>query len=92
MEKVEQGLKKRIDDKQIVKLDKGSDEHSISPVLITAKNDKSIKVALDLKKLNDAKQKNKYYMKSIDNINDSVAIYISEGKKSSGNFFLKRDL
>ena len=54
LEKVENELKKLIDDKQIIKLEKCSDELFISPVVITVKKDKSVKIALDSKKLNDA--------------------------------------
>ena len=53
-DKVEAELKKLIQDKQIIRLDKCSDEHFISPVVITVKHDKSVKIALDSKKLNDA--------------------------------------
>ena len=59
LEKVENELKKLIDDKQIIKLGKCSDELFISPVVITVKKDKSVKIALDSKKLNDAIHKNK---------------------------------
>ena len=51
LEKVENELKKLTDDKQIIKLEKCSDELFISPVVITVKKDKSVKIALDSKKL-----------------------------------------
>ena len=57
LDKVEAELEKLIQDKQIIRLDKCSDEHFICPVVITVKHDKSVKFALDSKKLNDAIQK-----------------------------------
>ena len=54
VEKVENELKKLIEDKQIKKLTSCSDEYFISPVVITVKADHSIKIALDSKILNDA--------------------------------------
>ena len=46
VEKVENELKKLIQDKQIKKLTSCSDEYFISPVVITVKSDQSIKIAL----------------------------------------------
>ena len=51
LERVEQELEKLIEDKQITRLEKCSDEYFISPVVITVKKDKSIKIALDSKKI-----------------------------------------
>ena len=45
IDKVEKELNKLMEEKQIVKLDKCSDEYFISPVVITVKHDKSIKIA-----------------------------------------------
>ena len=90
LEKVENELKKLIDDKQIIKLEKCSDELFISPVVITVKKDKSVKIALDSKKLNDAIHKNKYQMQSIDHLMDSVAVYISERKNKQGKYFFSK--
>ena len=64
----ENKLKKLIEEKQIIKLDKCSDEYFISPVVITFEQEKSVKIALDSKKLNDAKHKNKYQMQSIEHL------------------------
>ena len=50
-DKVERELNKLIEDKQIIKLDKCSDEYFISPVVITVKHDKSLKKALDSKEI-----------------------------------------
>ena len=90
LEKVENELKKLIDDKQIIKLEKCLDELFICPVVITVKKDKSVKIALDSKKLNDAIHKNKYQMQSIDHLMDSVAVYISERKNKQGKYFFSK--
>ena len=92
-EKVERELKKLIDEKQIQKLTKCSDEHFISPVVITVKSDQSIKIALDSKILNDAIHKNKYQMQSIDHLMDKIGMKISELKTQEGKlYFSKIDL
>ena len=57
LERVEQELEKLIDDKQIMRLEKCSDEYFISPVVITVKKDKSVKIALDSKELNEQSTK-----------------------------------
>ena len=48
-EKLENELRKLIEDKQIKKLTSCTDECFISPVVITVKSDQSIKIALDSK-------------------------------------------
>ena len=90
LDKVEQELQKVIDEKQIIKLDKCSDELFISPVVITVKKDKSVKIALDSKKLNNAIHKNKYQMRSIDHLMDSVAVFISERKNKPGQYLFSK--
>ena len=93
LERVEQDLEKLIEDKQITRLEKCSDEYFISPVVITVKKDKSVKLALDSKELNDAIHKNKYQMQSIDYLIDAVANYISERSMEQGTlYFPKIDL
>ena len=90
LEKVENKLKKLIDDKQIIKLEKCSDELFISAVVITVKKDRLVKIALDFRKLNDVIHKNKYQMQSIDHLMDSVAVYISERKPKQGKYFFSK--
>ena len=93
IDKVERELKKLIEDKQIIKLDKCLDEYFISPAVITVKHDKSIKIALDSKTLNDAIHKIKYQMQSIDLLMDTIACKISELKQKAGTLsFSKIDL
>ena len=90
LDKVEAELEKLIQVKQIIRVDKCSDEHFISPVVITVKHDKSVKIALDSKKLNDAIHKNKYQMQSIYHLIDEVANYISEMKQNPGQFYFSK--
>ena len=47
LEKVEVELEKLIKDKQITKLEKCPDDLFVNPVVLTVKNDKSVKIALD---------------------------------------------
>ena len=93
LEKAERELDKLINDKQIIRLEKCPDDVYISPVVITVKKDKSVKLALDSKKLNKAIHKNKYQMQSINHLIDAVALYVSERRKSPGTYwFSKIDL
>ena len=81
-EKVENELRKLIDRKQIRKLTSCSDENFISPVVTTVKSDQSIKIALDSKILNDALNKNKYQMQSLDHLMNKIAMKLSELKST----------
>ena len=73
-----------------MRLEKCSDEYFISPVVITVKKDKSVKIALDSKELNDAIHKNKYQMQSIDHLIDAVANYVSERSTEQGTFYFSK--
>ena len=93
LEKVEIELNKLIQDKQISKLEKCPDDLFVSPVVITVKKDKSVKIALDSKKSNKAIHKNKYQIQSKDHLVDAVALFITQRKDSPGTFwFSKKDL
>ena len=56
----------------IRKVEKINDEVFIQPVVITVKKDKSVKVALDARSLNDAIQKDKYQMLNLNNLMEQV--------------------
>ena len=90
IDKVEKELRKLIEDKQIIKHEKCSDEYFISPVVITVKSDNSIKIALDSKELNEAIHKNKYQMQSIDHLMDTISKKISELKNNQGTFYFSK--
>ena len=65
-------LKKLLDEKHIIKLNSCSDKNFISPIVITVKRDKTVKLALDSKILNKSIHKNKYQMPNIDNSIDTI--------------------
>ena len=72
--------------KKIIRLENSSDQYVICPVVMTVKRDKSVKIALDSKELNDAIHKNKYQMQSIDHLIDILANSISEKSTDRGTF------
>ena len=90
LERLEQELEKLMEDKQITRLEKCSNENFISPVVITVKKDKSVKIPLDLKELNYAIHKNKYQKQSIDHLIDAVADYVSEWSTEQGIFYFSK--
>ena len=93
IDKVEEELKKIKDEKQIIKVDKCSDAYFISPVVITVKHDKSIRIAPELNQLNNTIQKNKYQMTCIDHLMNTIDCKISELKQKQSTFhFSKIDL
>ena len=51
LERVEKELEQLIEDQQIFRLEKNSGEYFISPVVITLKKDKNVKIALNLSEL-----------------------------------------
>ena len=59
-ESVEQEIHKLFADGHIQRVEKINDEVFIQPVVITVKRDKSVKIALDSRSLNNAIQKEKY--------------------------------
>ena len=83
-------LKQLLDTNHIIKHDKCSDDVFISSIVITAKHDKSKKLALDSQLLDDAINKNKYQMQLIDNLMDAVAKYISDNKQIPWEFFSRK--
>ena len=89
---VEQELKKLQENGNIIKLDKCSDKNFISPIVITIKRDKTIKLAMDSKILNKAIHKNKYQMQNIDCLMDNIAQSISESSHEGEVLFSTIDL
>ena len=71
--KVNEEVKRLLQEGHIEKLSECSDENFISPIVITVKKDKSIKLALDSKILNKAIHKNKYQMPNIEALTDSIS-------------------
>ena len=74
----------------IEKLEKCTSDFFIAPIVITAKKDGSIKLAMDAKPINAQIWKNKYQMPIVDELMDSVGQIISnnpEGKELWFFFF-----
>ena len=84
-EKVEREIRFLIDQGHIIKLEKCSDQHFISPIVITVKKDQSIKLAMDSKQINKKIHKNKYQMPNKDVLLDNVAQSAQEGHKKPGS-------
>ena len=64
----------------IEKLEESSDKYFVSPIVITVKNDGSVKLALESRELNKQVHKNKYQMPNIEELMDTVGQTISERK------------
>ena len=67
----------------VEKLKECSDKYFVSPIVITAKKDGSVKLALESRELNKQLHKNKYQMPNIEKLMDTVGQTISE--KRSGD-------
>ena len=76
----------------IEKLSSCSDEHFISPIVITVKKDQSIKLALDSKVLNKAIHKNKYQMPNIDMLIDTISQHLTNTQNGQQAYFTTLDL
>ena len=72
---------------QIEKLSSCSDEHFISPIVITLKKDQSIKLALDSKVLNKVIHKNKYQMPNTIMLKDSISQHLTNTQKVNKDIF-----
>ena len=72
-EKVEKEIKKLLSDGHIQKLDKCTSDRFIAPIVITVKNDDSIKLVLDAKQINRQLFKNKYQMPNVAELIDGVS-------------------
>ena len=76
----------------IEKVSSCSDEHFISPIVITVKKDQSIKLALDSKVLNKAIHKIKYQMPNIEKIIDTISQHLTKTQNSQQAYFTTLDL
>ena len=68
-------------ERHIEKLTSCSDEHFISPIVITLKKHQSIKLALDSKVSNKSIHKNKNQMPNIEMLIDSVSQHPTNNQK-----------
>ena len=85
-------MKKLSEQGHIEKLRECSDKNFISPIVITVKKDKSVKLALDSKVLNKAIHKNKYQMPNIDSLIDSISQHINNSNNGDNVYFSTVDL
>ena len=76
----------------IEKLSSCSDEHFISPIVITVKKDQSINLALDSKVLNKAIHKNKYEMPNTDMLIDTISQHLTNTQNGQQAYFTTFEL
>ena len=89
-EKVNNGLKKLLDEKHIIKLSSCTEKYFISPMLVTVKKDQTIKIALDSKILIKTFHKNNNQMPNTDTLIESISQQISA--PASQTYFSMLDL
>ena len=92
MDKVSDELKKLSEQGPIEMLQECSDKNFISPIVITVKKDKTVKLALDSKILNKSIHKNKYQMPNIDSLIDSISQHINNSNQGENVYFSTIDL
>ena len=62
-----------------------------SPIVITVKKDKYVKLSLDSKVSNKAIHKNKYQMPNVDSLIDSISQHINDSNQADNVYFLTID-
>ena len=92
LEKESDELKNLSEQGHIEKLQECSDKNLISPIVITVKTDKSVKLALDSKILNKSIHKNKYQMPNIDSLIDSISQHNNDSNQGENVYFSTIDL
>ena len=90
LQKVSDELKKLSDQGHIEKLQECSDKNFISPIVITVKKDKSVKLAPESKVLNTAIHENKYQMQNIDSLIDSISQHTNDS--NPGDMYIFQQL
>ena len=85
-------LKKLPDEKHIIKLNSCSDKNFISPIVITVKRDKTVKLTLDSKILNESIHKNKYQMPNIDKLINTIQQNLNTSASQETAYFSTLDL
>ena len=79
-DKVDNEIHRLIIEGHIIKLQKCSDRHFVSPIVITVKKDGSIKLTLESIELNKQVYKHKYQIPNIDELVDGMSQIIVERK------------
>ena len=83
---VDAEFKSLLDAGHIRRVDKISDEMFIQPVVITFKKDRSVKIALDARSLNNAILKSKHRMPNLENLMENIAEIVNENKEGEVMF------
>ena len=78
LNRVEKEIDKLMASNHIEKLEKCTNDFFIAPIVITAKKDGSIKLALDAKPINAQIFKNKYQMPVVEELMDSIGQIITD--------------
>ena len=79
-DQVDRKIKNLLDQGHIERVDTRKDDVFIQPIVLTVKKDRSVKIALDARALNDSIAKDKYQMPNLENLMDMVAKKI-DGKE-----------
>ena len=79
-------------EKHIVKLNSCSDKNFITPIVITVKRDKTVKLALDSKILNKSIHRNKYQMPNKQNLIDTIQQNLNTNASQETAYFSTLDL
>ena len=77
-EQVDKEIETLLKEGHLKKVDKIQDNVFIQPTVITVKKDKSVKIALNARVLNQSIAKDKYYMRNLDNLIDLIAEKVDE--------------
>ena len=85
-------LKKILAEKHIIKLNSCSDKNFISPIVITVKKDKTVKLALDSKILNKSIHKNNYQTPNIYNLIGTIQQNLMTNASQETAYFSTLDL
>ena len=83
---VEAEITKLIKEGHIRRFDRINDEVFIQPTVITVKRDKTVKIALDARQLNNGIQKDNYQMPNLDNLMEQVAEIINSTNEGDVRF------
>ena len=79
-DQVDKEIKQLLEQGHIERVDTIKDDVFIQPVVITVKKDRSVKIALDARALNNSIAKDKYQMPNLENLMDMIAEKI-DGKE-----------
>ena len=74
-------LEKLIKAGHLEKINNVDEDCFVSPVVITVKNDKSVKIALDSRKLNDSCIKRRPHMPNMEELLNQISVEISRDRK-----------